>query len=77
MQYSKRLYDEVDNLDYFILDYSSDIIFSNGITTFMIGDTVYVNGEGDYRGKLSFIGEVHFAKGEFAGVVLDHPLGQW
>ncbi|CAL8113852.1 unnamed protein product [Orchesella dallaii] len=41
----------------------------------MIGDTVYVNGEGDYRGKICFIGEVHFAKGEFAGVVLDHPVG--
>jgi len=42
----------------------------------MIGDTVYVNGEGDYRGKICYIGEVHFAKGEFAGVVLDHPVGK-
>ncbi|ODM89360.1 Restin [Orchesella cincta] len=42
---------------------------------FIIGDTVYVNGEGDYRGKICYLGEVHFAKGEFAGVVLDHPVG--
>ncbi len=41
----------------------------------MIGDVVYINGEGDWRGKVTFLGNVHFAKGEWAGVALDHPMG--
>jgi len=43
--------------------------------SFIIGDVVYINGEGDWRGKLCFIGQVHFAKGDWAGVALDHPMG--
>jgi len=35
-----------------------------------------VGGEGDWRGRICYIGEVHFAKGEWAGVALDHPLGK-
>jgi len=59
------------------MDYTSDLAWTstNGRTTLSIGDRIYVNGEGDYRGKICYLGEVHFAKGEFAGVSLDHPLG--
>jgi len=42
---------------------------------FIIGDVVFVSGETTRRGRIAFLGDVHFAKGEFAGVVLDLPLG--
>lgn len=45
------------------------------IDHFIIGDTVYVNGDPAKRGKICFIGEVDFAKGDFAGVALDLPMG--
>lgn len=40
----------------------------------MIGQRVYVGGV--RSGRITFIGEVHFAPGEWAGVVLDEPEGQ-
>src|SRR5689334_5006096 len=43
----------------------------------MIGDVVYLNGEGDWRGRVVYLGDVHFAKGDWAGVSLDHPMGGW
>ncbi|CRK88135.1 CLUMA_CG001920, isoform A [Clunio marinus] len=47
----------------------------NDLTTdtdsFMIGNRVYVGGV--KSGRITFIGEVHFAPGEWAGVVLDEP----
>ncbi|CAL8129671.1 unnamed protein product [Orchesella dallaii] len=42
---------------------------------FIIGDVVYVNGDTSKRGKITFIGDVGFAKGEFAGISLDLPVG--
>lgn len=44
---------------------------------FVIGDIVYVNGDATKRGKICCIGEVEFAKGDFAGVVLDLPIGNF
>lgn len=49
----------------------------NDLTTdtdsFMIGQRVFVGG---FRpGRITFIGEVHFAPGEWAGIVLDEPEG--
>ena len=41
--------------------------------SFIIGETVWVGGT--KRGKITFIGETQFAKGEWAGVVLDDPIG--
>lgn len=43
---------------------------------FVVGDIVYVNGDGNKRGKICYIGEVAFAKGEFAGIALDKPDGK-
>jgi len=42
--------------------------------SFIIGETVYVGGS--KRGKISFIGETQFAKGEWAGVVYSEPIGK-
>lgn len=36
---------------------------------------MYVNGDTNKRGKICFIGEVGFAKGDFAGIALDLPMG--
>lgn len=67
------------NLSLFSLDPSYyGVMESEGSTPgsdLMIGDVVYINGEGDWRGKVCFLGNVHFAKGEWAGVALDHPMG--
>ncbi|XP_076339911.1 uncharacterized protein LOC143240774 isoform X2 [Tachypleus tridentatus] len=41
---------------------------------FIIGDKVWVNGS--KSGFIQFLGETQFASGEWAGVVLDEPLGK-
>lgn len=41
--------------------------------SFMIGQRVYVGGV--KSGRITFIGEVHFAPGEWAGIVLDDSEG--
>ncbi|OXA43403.1 CAP-Gly domain-containing linker protein 1 [Folsomia candida] len=48
---------------------------SSSLSDLMIGDVIYINGEGDWRGKICFLGSVQFAKGDWAGVALDHPMG--
>lgn len=40
-----------------------------------VGDVVYVHGDVTKRGKVCYIGELSFAKGEFAGIALDKPSG--
>lgn len=40
----------------------------------MIGQRVFVGGV--KPGRITFIGEVHFAPGDWAGIVLDEPEGQ-
>lgn len=42
--------------------------------SFMIGQRVFVGGV--KPGRITFIGEVHFAPGDWAGIVLDEPEGQ-
>lgn len=41
---------------------------------FIVGDRVWVNGT--KPGHIVYIGETHFAPGEWAGVVLDDPIGK-
>lgn len=41
-----------------------------------MGDVVYVNGDVTKKGKIAYIGEVAFAKGEFAGIALDKAGGK-
>lgn len=41
---------------------------------FIIGDRVYVGGT--KSGRIAFVGEVHFAPGTWAGVVLEEPDGK-
>ncbi|KAG5675079.1 hypothetical protein PVAND_005011 [Polypedilum vanderplanki] len=53
-------------------DHGADL--TTDTDSFMIGNRVYVGGV--KPGRITFIGEVHFAPGEWAGVVLDEPEGK-
>ena len=53
-------------------DHGADL--TTDTDSFMIGQRVYVGGV--KSGRITFIGEVHFAPGEWAGIVLDEAEGQ-
>jgi hypothetical protein len=55
----------------FLADHGHDL--TTDTDSFMIGNRVYVGGV--KPGRITFIGEVHFAPGEWAGVVLDEAEG--
>lgn len=59
-------------MQYFLLDHGNDL--TTDTDSFMIGQRVYVGGV--KSGRITFIGEVHFAPGDWAGIVLDEPEGQ-
>ena len=52
-------------------DHGADL--TTDTDSFMIGQRVYVGGV--KSGRITFIGEVHFAPGEWAGIVLDDAEG--
>lgn len=41
----------------------------------MIGDRVWV--AGNKPGRIAYIGETQFAPGDWAGIVLDQPIGEF
>lgn len=45
-----------------------------GSADFQIGDKVWVNG--DKPGYVQFVGSTQFAPGQWAGIVLDEPIGK-
>ncbi|XP_026678170.1 CAP-Gly domain-containing linker protein 3-like [Diaphorina citri] len=53
--------------------YSSQVL-TEDTDSFIIGDRVYVGGT--KSGRIAFIGETKFAPGDWAGVVLDDPVGK-
>ncbi|XP_022247769.1 CAP-Gly domain-containing linker protein 1-like isoform X2 [Limulus polyphemus] len=57
-------------------DIRSDIsdIFAQSTEDFTIGDKIWVNG--NKSGYIQYLGETQFAPGQWAGVVLDEPLGK-
>jgi CAP-Gly domain len=55
----------------FLADHGNEL--TTDTDSFMIGNRVFVGGV--RPGRITFIGEVHFAPGEWAGVVLDEPEG--
>ena len=48
--------------------------FSDDTDSYIVGDRIWV--QGTKPGYIQYIGEVQFAKGEWAGVVLDKPEGK-
>jgi len=46
---------------------------TGGGESFMIGDTVWIDGL--KRGRVAYIGDTQFAKGEWVGICLDAPEG--
>lgn len=51
------------------------VVLTEDTDSFIVGDRVYVNGS--RSGRIAFIGETHFAPGDWAGVVLDEANGEW
>ena len=46
----------------------------NGENSFVVGDRVLAAGK---RGKVAFLGETEFASGQWAGIILDDPVGMF
>jgi len=53
---------------------ASEVVLNEDTSSLMVGMTVWV--DGTKKGRIAYIGEVHFAKGEWAGVHLDTPRGK-
>merc|ERR1711936_1044516 len=53
---------------------TSDQVLNDDTSSLMVGMTVWV--DGNKRGRIAYIGDVHFAKGEMAGIHLDNAGGK-
>ncbi len=53
---------------------TSEQVLNDDTSSLMVGLPVWV--DGTKPGRIAFIGDVHFAKGEMAGVHLDRPEGK-
>ena len=53
---------------------SGEGVLNENTDALMVGMTVWV--DGNKRGRIAYIGDVHFAKGEMAGIHLDSPVGK-
>merc|ERR1712038_915343 len=53
---------------------TSEQVLNEDTSSLMVGMTIWVDGV--KRGRIAYIGDVHFAKGEMAGVHLDQPEGK-
>lgn len=51
----------------------SSVVLTEDTDSFKIGDRVWVGGT--KPGIIAYIGETQFAPGEWAGIVLDLPIG--
>lgn len=52
----------------------ASVVLTENTDQFIIGDRVWVGGS--KPGQIAYIGETQFAPGEWAGVVLDEPIGK-
>jgi len=53
---------------------ATDIVLNEYTDSLMVGQEVWV--DGTKKGRIAYIGTVHFSKGEMAGVHLDEPIGK-
>lgn len=50
-------------------------VLTEDTDSFIIGDYVWVGG--NKPGRIAYIGETQFAPGDWAGIVLDQPIGKF
>ena len=53
---------------------ATDIVLNNNTDSLMVGQEVWV--DGSKKGRIAYIGTVHFSKGEMAGIHLDQAIGK-
>ena len=53
---------------------TGDGVLNENTDALMVGMSVWA--DGNKHGRIAYIGDVHFAKGEMAGVHLDSPVGK-
>jgi hypothetical protein len=53
---------------------ATDVVLNDNTNSLMVGMSVWV--DGNKHGRIAYLGEVHFAKGDMAGVHLDSQLGK-
>lgn len=53
---------------------ATDVVLNENTDILMVGQEVWV--DGTKKGRIAYIGTVHFSKGEMAGVHLDEPIGK-
>lgn len=58
-----------------VLHLDQGAILTHDTDQFIIGQRVWIGGL--RPGQIAYIGETHFAPGEWAGVVLDEPNGKY
>lgn len=71
MLFTKSTDASTPELDSFL---DSSVILTEDTDSFIIGQRVWVGGS--KPGVIAYIGETQFAPGEWAGVVLDQPIGK-
>lgn len=57
-----------------LVRHSDNSVLTEDTDSFIIGDKVWVGGT--KPGQIAYIGETQFAPGEWAGIVLDQPIGK-
>ena len=53
---------------------ATDVVLNENTDMLMVGQEVWV--DGSKKGRIAYIGTVHFSKGEMAGIHLDEPIGK-
>ena len=53
---------------------ATEVVLNENTDMLMVGQEVWV--DGNKKGRIAYLGSVHFSKGEMAGVHLDEPVGK-
>jgi len=53
---------------------ATEVVLNEDTDMLMVGQEVWV--DGTKKGRIAYLGSVHFSKGEMAGVHLDEPVGK-
>ena len=53
---------------------ATEVVLNENTDMLMVGQEVWV--DGSKKGRIAYLGSVHFSKGEMAGIHLDEPVGK-